>query len=292
MHVQVAADLADLDQGGQAVLASGLDLAAVLAQLRRDPCHAEPRVHLGLVLAGQHLAGLDLLDAVLAHLEPGPHRRLAQRHVVVLRAGEVLEQVPVDLGRHHAQLDDGAVVRDCGDPVVAPGGDVGDPVLRHERLGRRQAVGHGGDDVDVLAGLGEPADAAGGLAPDDGVAAPELLDDPLGQRQEPADRRAPSGSCGPVLQPLEDRLLGLLPHPAEHPDALGLGCLAHLVDGLELELGEDPPGGLRADARDAHHRGGAGRVALDQLVERGDLAASEQLRHLGGDRLADARAAW
>ena len=90
---------------------------------------------------------------------------------MVLGAGQVLEQVAVDLRRHHAQLDHRAVVGDGRDPVFAPRCDLGHPVLGDERLGGREPVGHRGDDVDVLPGLGEPAQATGGLAPDDGFAA-------------------------------------------------------------------------------------------------------------------------
>ena len=55
----------------------------------------------------QQLAGLDHLDAVLADLEAGPHGLLPDRHVVILRAGKMLEQVSVTLSAHDPQLDTG-----------------------------------------------------------------------------------------------------------------------------------------------------------------------------------------
>ena len=231
------------------------------------------RVDLGLVLARQHLAALDVLDAVLADLEPCAHRRLAERHVVVLGAGEVLEQVAVHLRRDHAQLDHRAVVGDGRDPVVAPRGDLGHPLLGDERLGSREPVGHRGDDVDVLPGLGEPAQAAGGLAPDDRFAAPSSVTiRSASGRRRPIDVRR-TAAPSPSFSPSRIASSVFWPMPPIPRMRLRLGRLAHLVDGLEAELGEDPPGRLRADAGDAHHRRRAGRVALHELVERGDLAA-------------------
>ena len=67
--------------------------------------------------------------------------------------------------------------------------------------------------------------------------------------------------------------------------------LAHVLDGAQVELGEDPPGGLRADALDPHQRHGAGRVCASSLSSAEISPVSEQLGHLVGDRCADARPA-
>ena len=76
------------------------ELAAALAQLRLDVGEPEPLVDAGLVLEGLDLAALDLLDPVLGDREALLHGALAQLHVVLLGAGEVLQQVP-ELGRRH-----------------------------------------------------------------------------------------------------------------------------------------------------------------------------------------------
>ena len=96
------------------MVAGGLDLAPVLAKLGRDPVHAQVLVDVGLVAAVQHFTRLDLLDAVLADLQPGAHRSLPQSHVVVLGTGQVLQQVAEHLRLDHAQLDPAAVMRDAG----------------------------------------------------------------------------------------------------------------------------------------------------------------------------------
>ena len=164
MRVQVAPDLVSRHQFRQRMVARDLDFAPILAQLGRNPVHAQALVDLGFVAAVQHLARVDLLYAVLADLQPGAHGRLAQRHVVVLGAGQVLQQVAEHLRLDHAQLDAAAVMRDAGQLRVPAGLDLGHP------LGPRQGVTDhgrppGGDhQVDVLCRVGEPAQAAGDLA--------------------------------------------------------------------------------------------------------------------------------
>ena len=104
VHVQVAADVAELDQLRQLALAGGRQLAAVLAQLGRDVLHPEPLVDLLLGREGVGLAALVVGDAVLAHVQAAPDRLGAQRLVVLARPGEVLEQVAERLLGHHAQV--------------------------------------------------------------------------------------------------------------------------------------------------------------------------------------------
>ena len=102
----------ELDQLRQRALQRRLELAAPLAQLRRDPRQPEPLVDLLLGRAAQRLAGLVVEDPVLGDVQPAPHRRLAQLHVVRLGAGEVLQDVAELVGRDDAQVDLHARVRD------------------------------------------------------------------------------------------------------------------------------------------------------------------------------------
>ena len=125
--MQVAAEVAQLDQVRQRPRARRLELAAALAQLGRDPLVAEVRVHLLLGLEGVHLARLDLRDPVLGDREPAPDGRLAQGDVVVLGAGEVLEQVAVAVRRHDSQVEAEAVLADDGRLRIASCGHLDDP---------------------------------------------------------------------------------------------------------------------------------------------------------------------
>ena len=105
VHVKVAADVLELDQLGEAAVACRRELAAVLAQLGRDPLHAELLVDLLLGRAGDRVAALLVGDPVLAHMQAALDGGRPQRLVVPARAGEVLEQVPECLLGHDAQVD-------------------------------------------------------------------------------------------------------------------------------------------------------------------------------------------
>ena len=91
-------------------------------------------------------------------------------HVVLLGAGEVLQQVAELVGRHDAQVDRQPGVRRARPPRASPA--VPSPARRTRsasssasaRRERGRVVGRG-DDVEVLDGLGQPARAAGELAP-------------------------------------------------------------------------------------------------------------------------------
>jgi hypothetical protein len=98
--VEIAEDVAPPNELRQRAGSGGFQLAAVLAQLRRNPRVAEVSVELLLGLHRRDAAGLHLLHAILGNREATPDRVLAQRDVVVLRAGEVLEEVAVALRGH------------------------------------------------------------------------------------------------------------------------------------------------------------------------------------------------
>src|SRR3712207_8840196 len=57
MHVDVAAEVVDGDELGEPAVRGGLELAASLAQLGRDPRHPQPLVDLLLGRAARRLAG-------------------------------------------------------------------------------------------------------------------------------------------------------------------------------------------------------------------------------------------
>ena len=103
--VEVAADVAELDQVRQLALARRLQLAPPLAQLRLDVGVAEALVDVLLGRAELDLAALGLGDPVLGDREAAGHRLFAQLHVVGLGAGEVLEQVAEGLRGDDPQVD-------------------------------------------------------------------------------------------------------------------------------------------------------------------------------------------
>ena len=103
--VEIAEHVGSLDERRQASVPGSVKLASVLAQLRRNPGVAQVGVQLLLALVGRDLAGLDRLDAVLGNREAAAHGVFTQSDVVVLRAGEVLQQVAEALGRNDTEIE-------------------------------------------------------------------------------------------------------------------------------------------------------------------------------------------
>src|SRR4029077_12723863 len=106
-----------------------------------------------LVLERMYLSGLDDRDAVLGDREPVALRLLSQRDVVVLRAGEVLQEVAVALRRYHAEIEPEALLGDHGRLRVAVGHDLEDPREADKMRRQRRGVGGRRDDVEVAEGL-------------------------------------------------------------------------------------------------------------------------------------------
>ncbi len=179
----------EVDELREAAFARGLELAHVLAQLGRDPRVAEALVHALFGLVREDLAGLGVLDAVLGDRELAADGLLAQRDVVLLRAGEVVEQVAVRLGWDDAEVEAEAVARDDGRLRVALGDDLVDPGQLREVVDERLGVARRGDDVEVADLLLEAAHAARLADFDGGRVLAEDLDDGSHGRERLAEER-------------------------------------------------------------------------------------------------------
>ena len=158
--MQIAGEIADLDERRQAALTRRLELARVLAQLRRDEVVAEMAVDLFLRLGGEHCPSLDSRDAVLGDREATANGILAQRDVVILRAAEVLQQVAIALRRHDPQIETQSVAGDHGRLRIAVRDDLGNERQLHECSSERGGVCRRGDQVEVAKGLASATDAA------------------------------------------------------------------------------------------------------------------------------------
>ena len=109
--MELADEVCHLHQVGQPTVPRGVELAARLPQLRRDPLVAQEPVE--LLLGGEptgHLARLDHRHPVLENPEASSLRILAERDVVVLRPREVLEQAAEVLGWHDTEVDTDALL--------------------------------------------------------------------------------------------------------------------------------------------------------------------------------------
>ena len=103
MHLP--AQVGELDELRESAVACGFHLARVLAQLGRNERVPQVAVQLLFASVRHDLVTLDDRHAIFGDREPPPLSLLAERDVVVLRAGEVLENVAVALGRHDPKVE-------------------------------------------------------------------------------------------------------------------------------------------------------------------------------------------
>ena len=106
------------DQFRQAAFGGSFDLAAVFAQLGRNPRQADGLVHAGLGLARDFRIVLHAEQAVFAELQPHLDGARADGDVVVLAAGEVLHGRAETFGRQRADVHLQALVADAGAGLV------------------------------------------------------------------------------------------------------------------------------------------------------------------------------
>ena len=152
VRVQVTAHLGQLDELRELAPARGVELAAVLPQLRRDRLVAEKLVERVLVLGLEHDAGVDRGDSVFGDREPPAHGVFAERDVVPLRPGEVLQQVPVRLRRYDAQVETQTLGRDDRRFRVAVRDDVHHPRKLREIRRQLGRIGRGRHEMPLSEG--------------------------------------------------------------------------------------------------------------------------------------------
>ncbi len=182
------------DQLGERAGRGGLELAPVLAELRLDVLEPEQRVHLLLGRAAVGLAGRVVEDPVLGDVQALAHGRVAQRHVVLLGAGQVLQQVPELVGLDDPQVDVDPGVGTQPHACRRRRARVLDEVERGRRARQRQRIGGGGDHVEVLDGVGHPPGRAGQLHLDRGG----VLAQRRHQRLAGSERLVEDDPCGPL----------------------------------------------------------------------------------------------
>jgi hypothetical protein len=289
--VEIAGDVLQLDEAGQRPLPRGGQLAAILAQLGRDPLIAEELVELLLVGRGEDLARLRVLDAVLGHGQLPADCLLPEGDVMRLRAGEVLQQVPVALGRDDAEVEPQAVVRDDRRFRRSAGDDLGHPRERGEMGGERRRIARGGDDVEVAHGLAATAHAARLGDPLGRRVLAELGDRALDGGQDLAEEHASTFGLTRLRlrERLEDLLFGLRPQSGQPGEQTLLGRGTKVGGGLNPELGMELLRGLGPEPGDVHHLDEARGKLLAQLRDCGQIAGLGVLEDLVLDGRADAR---
>ena len=166
-------------------------------------------------------------------------------------------------------------------PFVARGAGGGDQRVGGEVLGQRRRLLGGGDQVDVLAGLGPAPGRAGDLDPVGGRVLAQRRRQLLGDRRHLGEQQRGPGPR-PARRAARARR-ARSPRPSA-PRPLTLADLLRLGRGLEVlqrgdaELVEEQPRGFRAEARHPGHLDQRRRELRLQLHRGGDLAGLEQRR--------------
>ncbi len=206
---------AKFDQFGKRVLRCGFDFAAILPQLRRNAVEPELAVDLVFGCTGDSLVVLQGEEPVLAQGVALLQRALAQRHVVVLRAGEVLHRGAVGVGRQGAHVDLHAAAQFEADLVVALGqhfDDAGEAQDLFDQLGPQMIVNAarpGDEHVEVADSFAAAAQRTGRRDLLDALDVLQMRRQLLGGAVGFVQQKAP-GDAAIIFDGLEDLLLGLL----------------------------------------------------------------------------------
>ena len=288
---RMSSRLDEARQPGAAVESRGLELAAILAQLRLDVGEAEQLVQLRLARAGARPADGVVEQPVLGDVQPPAHRRFAQRRIVRARAREVLQQVAELRGLGDSQIHRHARVGARPRARSAGRADALDLLELGEALRQRRRARRDGDQVEILDAVGLATRRPGQLHL--GARAP-----PRGQVGDECftglDRRGQqhSRSCAfasPLLQRRQHAGLELRAEPAHGAQALVQRRLAQLLERVDAELRVQQARALGSQTRQPCDRDQAGGKLGTQRLGRWDRARVEQREDLLLQRVADGR---
>ena len=284
--MEVAAEVAAGDQPRQPPRLGRLDLAPVLAQLRRDPHEAERLVDPLFGLAGDGEAGGDVEQAVLVQLAAAGDGAVAQRDVVGLRSGEVLERRATALAGDQAEV--GLVAAAQQDAALRL------PLAEHA-FGKRvpgegadqRVVAADGEDVEVAARLGAAAQAAHRHELGAGSEGLQVGDQHRGQVARAREQVAAT-VLAPLVEGLEDQLLLLRPHAPHRAQPPRPGCVLEFLERRNAQRLVEEGGRLRPHALEVQQVEQRGGELGQQLLVVLHPARLDQLADLGRDLLADA----
>ena len=201
----------------------------------------------------------------------------------------MLQQVAELVGLDDAQVDRHAGVGARPRGVLAGRRGALDDVELGEGGQQRRRVGGGGDDVEVLDGVGQAPRRAGELDAVGGRVRAQRLDDPVADLQRLVEQHARLRRLADAgRERLEHGLLELRPEAAHVAQLLGLGGRAQALERVDAELVVELAGALGAEAGQARQVDEAGREFAAQLLDGRDRAGVEQRLDLLLERAADA----
>ena len=207
---------------------------------------------------------------------------------MLLRAGEVLQEVAEALRGHDAQVEPEALLRHDRRLRVAVRDDLEHARQRREERGQRCRVGRGRDHVEVSEALAPAAHAAGLGHLDGHRVRAKRLDHVANDRQPDPEQAPPRRIVShPLLERRQDLHLAPLAQPLEVTQATLVRGSAQLGQAGHSELAPDPRGRLRPEPGQPQEDGHLARDLGAPLRERVHLAVLDRLDDLRLDRLAD-----
>ena len=268
---------------------SGLELAAVLAQLGLDVREAERRVDLLLGLAGQRLRRSRRRGS-------RARRRAGRVRTAISRRCTLCAWLPVKCWSRFPNVAGVTTRRSTRSPVWAtprappppPRSVMAITSSASKASVDRRHVVRRDDDVEVLDVVGLAARRARDLGAHDGRVRAQPLEDRVADRHRAREHDAcPGRPLGLRVERRDQGLLGLRAEPLQLPDLPGARGRAQRLQRVDAELLVQPPGALGPEALELRHRHEPRRELGPQLLGGRRRAGVEHRRQLLLERLAD-----
>ena len=286
VHLQISAQRSIIDQPRELPISRRLDLAGVLAQLRRNEGQLERRVHRGLALARETAVAVE--EPVLVQLEPGLDGDPPQLQVVRLAAGEIDQRGAEALGGHDAQVGVHPVREPHQRLALAARVDADDFRQVGERLGQRARIARRRQEVEITDALLAAPQRARDLDARDARDVAELRRQPARELGGFAER-VPRGRGSEQSDARENPALGALAEVRERAHALRTARGFELRHVAHSELFVERHRGLGPDALDRREREHVDRPLRSQALEVAHAPRPQQLRDPARDAGANAR---
>src|SRR6516225_5302777 len=233
MHLQIAADIGEFHEPRQLALLGSFHLAQVLAQLGGNPSETQLDVDFLFGLTGQDFLSLE--QAVLGELPAAPLGTVAQRHVVLLRTGKILQCRAVRLRREHADVHLQTVRKLGARFILALDQNLAYAREFQEVVGETSQVATCNQQVKVANRLTTAAQGACGCnvlhAAELAKIGVQFLRQLRNRIQSEASRNSVQSFDG-----LQNVLLRFFIHSGEFAQSAGLGRGFQFLDGLDVEL--------------------------------------------------------
>ncbi len=285
MHVQIPAQIIELDQPRQLACARRLDFAAILAQFRRDVRQPDCGVHRFLRLPGDALVAAE--HAVFIDFQPALLPQFAHRDIVGFRPGEIMQCRAVALLGHDAHIHLNARVQHHARARLASGQNLPDFGIGEEALHHLRGGGGGDQNIDVADSLAHAAETARQHDPPHARAPAQIIGVRVrvlrGNRELVAPR-----ALQMRLDSLQDIELGFFAEPRQRAQPAVARRAVELLRRLHIEILVQPLHPLRPQTGNVQQIGDAGGQLAVEFFEQRASPGGGDLPDLGVEVRTDA----